>query len=78
MFNDIDISTPDTRNIDTLRRQAKRLLKRAANEPDYVAFVAQNMMRIADEFAESLSRMRANSIKMEDELSQLRQQNNKE
>jgi Mg2+ and Co2+ transporter CorA len=68
-----DVSTPDTRNIDTLRRQAERLVKRASSEPDYVKFVAQNMVRIADEFAETLNRLQNKSSALEDELIELRQ-----
>lgn len=54
------VSTPDTRNMDTLRKQAKRLRVMAENhqvrdikpvEMDDVRFIAQNMERVADDYA---------------------------
>lgn len=51
-------SSPDSRNMDTLVKHAKALRARAATDPDYVEFVAKNMERIAEEYAECFEKMR--------------------
>ena len=45
------LSCPNTRNMDTMMRQAAGLRKRASTDPEYVEFVAQNLERIAEDYA---------------------------
>lgn len=52
-------SSPDTRNMDVLERQAAGLRERATSSthPDYVEFVATNMERIAADYAAVFQKM---------------------
>jgi hypothetical protein len=52
-------STPDTRNMDTLCRQAKRIraLSSDSSNKDKYEFIADNMERIAEEYSESYTKM---------------------
>ena len=50
-------SSPDSRNMDTLFKQAKALRERAATDSEYVEFVAKNMERVAEEYASCFEKM---------------------
>lgn len=49
-------SSPDTRNMDTMLRQAAGLRKRA-DDPEYIEYVATNMERIAEDYANVYEKM---------------------